>query len=181
MVSESAKTQKQSKAKRVAPRGLDAACYTALPPLPHHVTEWGVLGVKNTHGGRLLKEVFMFLEMCFPLISSAVLVEPLHHPSLRAADARSSLCMLIIVCHPYMMVKLVYLLQSDWAVLSNHRRCCLCPAALLVSEHIMIILTGNEMVWGGADKGRATFQQPDQSGSRVTCHLSMSSLCSVPL
>lgn len=32
----------------------------------------------------------------------------------------STACMLNVVCGPYMMVKLVYLLQSDWAVLCNH-------------------------------------------------------------
>lgn len=57
-----------------------------------------------------------------------------------------------------------------------HRCSVLCPPDLLLAfEYIMISqATGNEEVWGETDKGRGTFQQPEQSGSRVTCHLSMS-------
>lgn len=35
---------------------------------------------------------------------------------------------------------------------------------------MIILATGNEMVWGGADKGRATFQQPGPVG--VKGHMS---------
>lgn len=55
-VSESRETQKQSRAKRVAPR----ASTLHVPPLPNHVTAWGILGVKTHTRRRLLKEVFMF-------------------------------------------------------------------------------------------------------------------------